>query len=139
MRPTQQPLPVLMIMMGTTCFPTTNVLLKPQKLSGNLSFVCDNVRCLTFLTPKPHLRSSYSSLGNRVKFTSFWMSKTTHLKVSQDALSPTEQSLSSSPQVIGEHDLLIVGPGVLGRLVAQKWHQVFFHFLGPINYRKLEL
>jgi len=64
------------------------------------------------------------------------MSKTTHLKVSQDALSPTEQSLSSSPQVIGEHDLLVVGPGVLGRLVAQKWLQVFFLFLGPINYRK---
>ncbi|KAG2409785.1 uncharacterized protein HKW66_Vig0004500 [Vigna angularis] len=112
-----------MIMMGTTCFPTTNVLFKPQKLSGNFSILCDNVRGLSFLTPKTHLRSSYSNLGNGVKFTSFSMSKTTHLKVSQDALSPTEESLSSSPQVIGEHDLLVVGPGVLGRLVAQKWHQ----------------
>ncbi|QCD83780.1 hypothetical protein DEO72_LG2g4127 [Vigna unguiculata] len=112
-----------MITMGTTCFPTTNVLFEPQKLSGNFSILCDNVRGLSFLTPKPHLRSSYSNLGNRVKFTSFSMYKTTHLKVSQDALSPTEESLSSSPRVIGEHDLLVVGPGVLGRLVAQKWHQ----------------
>ena len=111
-------------MMGTACFPTTNVVLKPQNLSGNFSTLCDNFRCLRFLTPKPpHLRSSHSKLGNRVKLTSFSMSKATHLKVSQAALSSTEESLSSSPRVIGEHDLLIVGPGVLGRLVAQKWSQ----------------
>ncbi|XP_073100241.1 uncharacterized protein [Elaeis guineensis] len=29
----------------------------------------------------------------------------------------------SSPNVVGEHDLLIVGPGVLGRMVAEKWEQ----------------
>ncbi|KAL5175090.1 hypothetical protein HKD37_08G021383 [Glycine soja] len=111
-------------MMGTACFPTNNVVLKPQNLSGNFSTLCDNVRCLRFLTPKPpHLRSSHSNLGNRAQLTSFSMSKATQLKVSQDALSSTEQSLSSSPRVIGEHDLLIVGPGVLGRLVAQKWRQ----------------
>ncbi|CAJ1935438.1 unnamed protein product [Sphenostylis stenocarpa] len=113
----------LMILMGTTCFRTTNVVLKPQKLTGNFSILYDNVRCLRFLTPDPYLRSSHSNLGNRVKLTSFSMYKTTHLKVSQDAFSPTEQSLSSSPPVVGEHDLLVVGPGVLGRLVAQKWHQ----------------
>jgi hypothetical protein len=49
---------------------------------------------------------------------SFSISRTTHLKVSQD-------SLSSSLQ----HDLLIVGPGVLGRLVAHKWQQVLSHSL----------
>lgn len=126
-------------MMGTACFPTTNVVLKPQNLSGNFSTLCDNFRCLRFLTPKPpHLRSSHSKLGNRVKLTSFSMSKATQLKVSQDALSSTEQSLSSSPRVIGEHDLLIVGPGVLGRLVAQKWSQVFLHFLVSIHYCKLQ-
>lgn len=126
-------------MMGTACFPTTNVVLKPQNLSGNFSTLCDNVRCLRFLTPKPpHLRSSHSNLGNRAQLTSFSMSKATQLKVSQDALSSTEQSLSSSPRVIGEHDLLIVGPGVLGRLVAQKWSQVFLHFLVSIHYCKLQ-
>ncbi|KAJ1430497.1 hypothetical protein SESBI_07635 [Sesbania bispinosa] len=51
------------------------------------------------------------------------MSRTTHLQVSQDAFTPTEESLSSSPPLIGENDLLIVGPGVLGRLVAQKWRE----------------
>lgn len=126
-------------MMGTACFPTTNVVLKPQNLSGNFSTLCDNVRCLRFLTPKPpHLRSSHSNLGNRAQLTSFSMSKATHLKVSQAALSSTEESLSSSPRVIGEHDLLIVGPGVLGRLVAQKWSQVFLHFLVSIHYCKLQ-
>jgi len=33
--------------------------------------------------------------------------------------------LASSPSLsIGQHDLLIVGPGVLGRLVAHQWRQV---------------
>lgn len=30
----------------------------------------------------------------------------------------------SSPLAVGQTDLLIVGPGVLGRLVAQQWRQV---------------
>lgn len=106
--------------MGTTSVPTTNLVLKPQNFSHNFS----NPPCLRFLTPKPsHMRSSHSNLASRVKFTSFSMSKVTHLKVSQDALSPAEESLSSSPPVIAQHDLLIVGPGVLGRLVAHKWRQ----------------
>lgn len=28
---------------------------------------------------------------------------------------------------VGHDDLLIVGPGVLGRLVAEKWRQVLFY------------
>lgn len=31
--------------------------------------------------------------------------------------------------VVGEHDLMIVGPGVLGRIVAEKWQQVLFKFI----------
>lgn len=100
-------------MMGTT----SNALLKPHNLPANFSNLRDSVPCLRFLTP--HLRSSHSNLGSRVKLASFSMSKATHLRVSHDALSPT----SSSPRVMAEHDLLIVGPGVLGRLVAQKWRQ----------------
>lgn len=28
--------------------------------------------------------------------------------------------------IVGADDLLIVGPGVLGRLVAEKWREVFY-------------
>lgn len=30
----------------------------------------------------------------------------------------------SDPNVVGQNDLLIVGPGVLGRIVAEKWQKV---------------
>lgn len=31
----------------------------------------------------------------------------------------------SDPNVVGQNDLLIVGPGVLGRIIAEKWKKVF--------------
>lgn len=31
---------------------------------------------------------------------------------------------TTSRQEIGQYDLLIVGPGVLGRIVAEKWQKV---------------
>ena len=34
---------------------------------------------------------------------------------------------SLSPEGIGNNDLLIVGPGVLGRIVAEMWKQVATH------------
>ena len=123
-------------LMGTSAcftFTTANVIvLNPQKFSGNSSSLCSNTLCLAFLSSKPHnlpfSHSSSSNLRSSVKLASFSMGRATHLRVSQDALSPTEESHSSSHPVIGEHDLLIVGPGVLGRLVAQKWREVLFHF-----------
>ena len=33
---------------------------------------------------------------------------------------------TTSVDVVGENDLLIIGPGVLGRMVAEQWQQVFF-------------
>jgi hypothetical protein len=30
----------------------------------------------------------------------------------------------SASESVGQNDLLIVGPGVLGRIVAEKWQQV---------------
>lgn len=39
---------------------------------------------------------------------------------------PSEELEASSRGNIGANDLLIVGPGVLGRLVAEKWKQVLF-------------
>ncbi|CAL5213886.1 unnamed protein product [Lathyrus oleraceus] len=85
---------------------TTNVVLNPPNLG--------------FLTPKPlHLTLPHPNLKTKVKLQSLSMSRPTHLKVPQNSLTPTEESRSSSLQ----HDLLIVGPGVLGRLVAHKWQQ----------------
>lgn len=46
----------------------------------------------------------------------------THLQVSEGA--PTEAFDPSPSLAIGQHDLLIVGPGILGRLVAHNWRQV---------------
>lgn len=37
--------------------------------------------------------------------------------------SPNEEMETSSSGLVGENDLLIVGPGVLGRLVAEKWRE----------------
>ncbi|KAJ9181967.1 hypothetical protein P3X46_006009 [Hevea brasiliensis] len=36
---------------------------------------------------------------------------------------PNEELEAASSGLVGENDLLIVGPGVLGRLVAEKWRQ----------------
>lgn len=33
---------------------------------------------------------------------------------------------AASSGLVGEYDLLIVGPGVLGRLVAEKWREVLY-------------
>ena len=35
-----------------------------------------------------------------------------------------EAKAMASSGMVGENDLLIVGPGVLGRLVAEKWREV---------------
>lgn len=34
---------------------------------------------------------------------------------------------TSSSALVGADDLMIVGPGVLGRLIAQKWRQVLLY------------
>jgi hypothetical protein len=34
---------------------------------------------------------------------------------------------SLSPESIGHNDLLVVGPGVLGRILAEMWKQVATH------------
>ncbi|CAJ2677831.1 unnamed protein product [Trifolium pratense] len=103
-----------------TSFTTTNVVLKHPNSSHSFSNMSDNAVSLGFLCPKPHhLSLLHPNLRNKLKLKPFSISRTTHLKVSQDSLTPTQESLSSSLQ----NDLLIVGPGVLGRLVAQKWQQ----------------
>jgi len=95
---------------------TSNVVLKLPNLSHNTVSV-------GFLGPKPlHLSSLLSNFRTKLKLQSFSISRPTHFKVSQNSITTTEESLSS----LTENDLLIVGPGVLGRLVAKKWRQVLF-------------
>lgn len=45
--------------------------------------------------------------------------------VCEDA--PNNELESSSAGKIGASDLLIVGPGVLGRIIAEEWRKVFQH------------
>lgn len=94
-------------MMTTT---TSNVVLKLPNFPHNTVST-------GFLAP--NLSLLHSNFRTKLKLQSFSISRPTHLKVSQNSLTTTEESLSS----LAENDLLIVGPGVLGRLVAQKWRQ----------------
>lgn len=69
-------------------------------------------------------RSLASNFGLRLNSTSSSSSSmAAHLQVSEGA--PAEDLGPSSSRAIGQHDLLIVGPGVLGRMVAQKWREVY--------------
>ncbi|KAJ9154450.1 hypothetical protein P3X46_027781 [Hevea brasiliensis] len=58
------------------------------------------------------LPSSSSSLANPLQFSS-----------SSTVGALNEELGAASSGLVGENDLLIVGPGVLGRLVAKKWRQ----------------
>lgn len=102
---------------------TSNVVLKLPNLSHNTVSVSVSVG---FLCPKPlHLSSLHSNFRTKLKLPSFSISRPTHFKVSQNSITTTEEESLSN-------DLLIVGPGVLGRLVAQKWRHVrtlFIFFL----------
>ena len=40
----------------------------------------------------------------------------------------------SGADVVGQNDLLIVGPGVLGRSVAEKWQKVFLATVNILMY-----
>ena len=90
-----------------------------SKLSDSVGFVGSNFQ-------KPLLCKS-PNFGIRIKskFPSLSTLMATHLQVSEGV--PSDELGSSSSLVIGEDDLLVVGPGVLGRLVAEKWREVLFH------------
>ncbi|CAM8929907.1 unnamed protein product [Rhodiola kirilowii] len=67
----------------------------------------------------------------RCRFTSSSIMSTTSIRVSASSIieetqgAPVDALEMGSSGVIGQHDLLIVGPGVLGRLVAQKWREEY--------------
>ncbi|GMP56758.1 hypothetical protein CsSME_00021118 [Camellia sinensis var. sinensis] len=61
--------------------------------------------------------SSSSHSRGRWKFTRSLTSWPWNAGAANEALN------ASSPGLVGANDLLIVGPGVLGRLVAEKWQE----------------
>ncbi|KAJ1687730.1 hypothetical protein LUZ63_019120 [Rhynchospora breviuscula] len=74
----------------------------------------NSVRFSSFSTARATSPSSSSSRSFR-RF-SFSMASSS---------SPIETSSYSSSNAVGMNDLLIVGPGVLGRIIAKMWHQEF--------------
>ncbi|KAJ7980212.1 NAD(P)-binding Rossmann-fold superfamily protein [Quillaja saponaria] len=101
----------------TACFTTISVCW-PQKRIGHFSNVSN---CTGFLSSNPSKSLSSSLFKNSIFGTRVSSLMATNLQVSGNA--PIEDLGSSSSGLIGEHDLLIVGPGVLGRLVAEKWRE----------------
>uniref|UniRef100_F6HDH6 NAD(P)-binding Rossmann-fold superfamily protein n=1 Tax=Vitis vinifera TaxID=29760 RepID=F6HDH6_VITVI len=95
----------------------------------------------TTLSPYFSSKLSFSSSFHRLRFSasrSFLsifrnpsfrakrsVSTDTRLRVSASSTlgAPNEEMETSSFGLVGENDLLIVGPGVLGRLVAEKWRE----------------
>ena len=49
-------------------------------------------------------------------------------------VSHDKDSKVSGADVVGQNDLLIVGPGVLGRIVAEKWQKVFLSTVNILMY-----
>ncbi|KAM7278296.1 hypothetical protein ACFE04_005430 [Oxalis oulophora] len=88
-----------------------------------------------FTTATPHTRrssllfssssssSSPLSLSNSLSFTNTHKYNS-HLNLSISSTSSVSAAASvQNDNLVGDHDLLIVGPGVLGRILADKWRQ----------------
>ncbi|TKY72009.1 hypothetical protein E2542_SST00743 [Spatholobus suberectus] len=91
-----------------TQLPTTTLFLHSSStLSSSLLFPA-RPNCGITLNTTPSSSSSFMA---------------THLQVSKGA--PSEEVGPSPSLAIGQHDLLIVGPGILGRLVAHNWRQEY--------------
>ncbi|XP_021594591.1 uncharacterized protein LOC110601673 [Manihot esculenta] len=81
--------------------------------SRSISFPSVSKRLVTGVT-LPSSTSSSSSRANPFQ-----------VSASSTIGAPNEELEAASSGLIGESDLLIVGPGVLGRLVAEKWRQEY--------------
>ncbi|KAF1890941.1 hypothetical protein Lal_00037512 [Lupinus albus] len=98
-------------------FTATNICFNPFN-HFSFGFTCSNSNKL--------LLSKTPSCGIRLKSTplSLYLSfMATNLHVSQSA--PTHDFEATPSLQIGQYDLLIVGPGILGRLVAHTWRQEY--------------
>ncbi|CAL5395633.1 unnamed protein product [Camellia sinensis] len=91
---------------------TTLTKLSPSALShcGSNS---NRSNSLLSLFTNPNFNTKFSSLKT----------KTLHVNASSTIGAANEALNASSPGLVGANDLLIVGPGVLGQLVAEKWQE----------------
>ncbi|KAI4317646.1 hypothetical protein L6164_025500 [Bauhinia variegata] len=110
--------------MGTVVYFTAPLSISsPQRRFGHFSKLSVSLEFLSSRSPELFFsHSTRPNLGIRLKPSSSSL-MATHLQVSENA--PSEELGSSSTRAIGQHDLLIVGPGVLGRLVAEKWREEY--------------
>ncbi|KAJ6321196.1 hypothetical protein OIU77_011321 [Salix suchowensis] len=76
-------------------------------------------------TPKRtvSLLSLYKNQKSKTKLTLSSMTEPLQVSAFSTIGARNEESGTASAGLVGENDLLIVGPGVLGRLVAEKWRQ----------------
>ncbi|XP_011010566.1 PREDICTED: uncharacterized protein LOC105115393 [Populus euphratica] len=76
-------------------------------------------------TPKRtvSLLSSYKNQKSKTKLTLSSMAAPLQVSAFSTIGARNEELETASSGLVGENDLLIVGPGVLGRLVAEKWRQ----------------
>lgn len=66
-----------------------------------------------------HMYTSFKHTANQL------FEMTVFISIYAESSVGTGQEITSV-DVVGQNDLLIVGPGVLGRMVAEQWQQVFF-------------
>nr|XP_015892707.2 uncharacterized protein LOC107426913 [Ziziphus jujuba var. spinosa] len=110
--------------MGTIgAFPTTAI--RPRGLVGHFPNLSPSS---WYFTSKQRFRLSLAVKKTQNYFTATTSSSsmaTPSLQVSASSTigAKNEELEASSSGLVGENDLLIVGPGVLGRLVAQKWRE----------------
>ncbi|KAJ8565959.1 hypothetical protein K7X08_008535 [Anisodus acutangulus] len=82
-----------------------------------------------FKTPKHHFFNSCRNFSLSISSPNFTHHKlsshTTSANASSAIDAPSEELEASSRGGIGANDLLIVGPGVLGRLVAERWREEY--------------
>lgn len=91
------------------------------------SFSCISSNYNLIASPKPSISLSFTSVSR--KFPDFtasliWKkcySSAFRLPLATVGTASSQVAEDSSLRMVGAHDLLIVGPGVLGRLVAERW------------------
>ncbi|XP_062176164.1 uncharacterized protein LOC133881242 isoform X2 [Alnus glutinosa] len=90
----------------------------PQTLVAHFSKLhCFHIPPIRFLSKRS------ASLLRNPNFVTKRSSMATPLAVNASSTIANEELEAASSGLVGENDLLIVGPGVLGRLVAEKWRE----------------
>ncbi|XP_058203265.1 uncharacterized protein LOC131317706 isoform X3 [Rhododendron vialii] len=103
--------------MGTTAITfTPTATATPAKLSrSTAAHCCSNRLNFPILFRNPNFKTKSSSSKSLVL--------STRLHAKSSSVIANQAVDASSPGSIGANDLLIVGPGVLGKLVAEKWRE----------------